>query len=140
MPGSMITITACTFTILTMYGMGHSYLLMLRYMAILGIAMVAAPGAPGGAIMSALPFLPVVGIPSEGELASLLMTLYLTQDSFGTAANISGDTAISVARLCEPSFCLRNFFRYFDNEHELLFIELKMRMIYNVKVKHMFKG
>ena len=59
--------------------------------------MVAAPGAPGGAIMSALPFLPVVGIPSEGELASLLMTLYLTQDSFGTAANISGDTAISVA-------------------------------------------
>lgn len=97
MPGSMITITACTFTILTMYGMEHSYLLMLRYMAILGIAMVAAPGAPGGAIMSALPFLPVVGIPSEGELASLLMTLYLTQDSFGTAANISGDTAISVA-------------------------------------------
>lgn len=97
MPGSMITITACTFTILTMYGMGHSYLLMLKYMAILGIAMVAAPGAPGGAIMSALPFLPVVGIPSEGELASLLMTLYLTQDSFGTAANISGDTAISVA-------------------------------------------
>lgn len=97
MPGSMITITACTFTILTMYGMNHSYLLMLRYMAILGIAMVAAPGAPGGAIMSALPFLPVVGIPSEGELASLLMTLYLTQDSFGTAANISGDTAISIA-------------------------------------------
>ena len=65
-------------------------------MAILGIAMVAAPGAPGGAVMSALPFLPVVGIPSEGELASLLITLYLTQDSFGTAANISGDTAISV--------------------------------------------
>lgn len=97
MPGSMITITACTFTILTMYGMEHSYLLMLKYMAILGIAMVAAPGAPGGAIMSALPFLPVVGIPSEGELASLLMTLYLTQDSFGTAVNISGDTAISVA-------------------------------------------
>ncbi|EGC83051.1 hypothetical protein HMPREF9246_1839 [Anaerococcus hydrogenalis ACS-025-V-Sch4] len=96
MPGSMITITACTFTILTMYGMDHSYLLMLRYMAILGIAMVAAPGAPGGAVMSALPFLPVVGIPSEGELASLLITLYLTQDSFGTAANISGDTAISV--------------------------------------------
>ena len=96
MPGSMITITACTFTILTMYGMDHSYLLMLRYMAILGIAMVAAPGAPGGAVMSALPFLPVVGIPSEGELASLLITLYLTQDSFGTAANISGDTAISI--------------------------------------------
>lgn len=97
MPGSMITITACTFTILTMYDMPHSYGLILRLIAILGIAMVAAPGAPGGAVMSALPFLPVVGISPESTMASLLITLYLTQDSFGTAANISGDTAIAVA-------------------------------------------
>ena len=97
MPGSMITITACTFTILTMYDMPHSYGLILRLIAILGIAMVAAPGAPGGAVMSALPFLPVVGISPESTMASLLITLYLTQDSFGTAANISGDTALAVA-------------------------------------------
>lgn len=97
MPGSMITITACTFTILTMYGMDHSYLLILKFVSILGIAMVAAPGAPGGAVMSALPFLPVVGIATDSPMASLLITLYLTQDSFGTAANISGDNAIAVA-------------------------------------------
>ncbi|MGO3018162.1 MAG: dicarboxylate/amino acid:cation symporter [Anaerococcus sp.] len=97
MPGSMITITACTFTILTMYGMDHSYLLILKFISILGIAMVAAPGAPGGAVMSALPFLPVVGIATDSPMASLLITLYLTQDSFGTAANISGDNAIAVA-------------------------------------------
>lgn len=97
MPGSMITITACTFTILTMYGMDHSYFLILKYIAILGVAMVAAPGAPGGAVMSALPFLPVVGIATDSPMASLLITLYLTQDSFGTAANISGDNAIAVA-------------------------------------------
>lgn len=97
MPGSMITITACTFTILTMYGMNHSYLLILKFISILGIAMVAAPGAPGGAVMSALPFLPVVGIATDSPMASLLITLYLTQDSFGTAANISGDNAIAVA-------------------------------------------
>ena len=59
--------------------------------------MVAAPGAPGGAVMSALPFLPVVAIASDSTMASLLISLYLTQDSFGTAANISGDTAIAVA-------------------------------------------
>lgn len=58
--------------------------------------MVAAPGAPGGAIMSALPFLPMVGIPSDGGLASLMIALYITQDSFGTAANVSGDNAIAV--------------------------------------------
>ena len=96
MPGSMITITACTFTILTMYDMPHSYGLLLKFIAILGIAMVAAPGAPGGAVMSALPFLPVVGIESSGALATLLISLYLTQDSFGTAANISGDNALAV--------------------------------------------
>ena len=97
MPGSMITITGCVFTILVMYDMPHSYGLMIQLIAILGIAMVAAPGAPGGAIMSALPFLPIVGISPESTMASLAISLYLTQDSFGTAANISGDTALAVA-------------------------------------------
>ncbi|QQK07479.1 dicarboxylate/amino acid:cation symporter [Miniphocaeibacter halophilus] len=97
MPGSMITITACTYTILAMYGMPNGYTTMIPYIAILGIAMVAAPGAPGGAVMSALPFLPVVGIDPGSGMATLLISLYTTQDSFGTAANISGDNAIAVA-------------------------------------------
>ena len=58
--------------------------------------MVAAPGAPGGGIMSALPFLAIVGIPATGPIATLLISLYLTQDSFGTAANVSGDNAIAL--------------------------------------------
>lgn len=96
MPGSMITITACVFTILTMFGMDTSFLLIMKLVATLGIAMVAAPGAPGGAVMSALPFLPLVGIATDSPLASILITLYLTQDSFGTAANVTGDNAISM--------------------------------------------
>lgn len=97
MPGSMITITGCVFTILYMYNLPHSFGLMLSLIATLGVAMVAAPGAPGGAVMSALPFLPIVGISPESAMASLLISLYLTQDSFGTAANISGDVAIATA-------------------------------------------
>ncbi|WP_099320196.1 dicarboxylate/amino acid:cation symporter [Anaerococcus sp. Marseille-P3625] len=97
MPGSMITITGCTFTILYMYNLPHSFGLMLSLIATLGVAMVAAPGAPGGAVMSALPFLPIVGIAPESAMASLLISLYLTQDSFGTAANVSGDVAIAAA-------------------------------------------
>ena len=96
MPGSMITITACTFTILTLFGHNVTFLLLFKFIAILGIAMVAAPGAPGGAVMSALPFLSVVGLASDGPEATLLISLYLTQDSFGTAANISGDNAIAL--------------------------------------------
>lgn len=97
MPGSMITITGCTFTILYMYNLPHSFGLMLSLIATLGVAMVSAPGAPGGAVMSALPFLPIVGIAPESAMASLLISLYLTQDSFGTAANVSGDVAIAAA-------------------------------------------
>lgn len=97
MPGSMITITACTYTILTMYDMDNSLGVMIKFIAILGVAMVAAPGAPGGAVMSAIPFLPVIGISdTAGPLAVLLISLYTTQDSFGTAANVTGDNAIAV--------------------------------------------
>lgn len=97
LPGSMITLTSCVYTILTMYDMPHSYGLIIKFIAILGVAMVAAPGAPGGAVMSALPFLPVVGIASDSPMATILISLYLTQDSFGTAANVTGDNAVSMA-------------------------------------------
>ncbi|CAC9930372.1 transporter, dicarboxylate/amino acid:cation Na+/H+ symporter family protein [Aedoeadaptatus nemausensis] len=96
LPGSMITLTACVYTLLFMYDMPHSYGLIIQFIAILGIAMVAAPGAPGGAVMSALPFLPVVGVASDSPLATILISLYLTQDSFGTAANVAGDNAVSM--------------------------------------------
>ena len=94
--GSMISITCFTTAVLMMNNMPHGFNVLFPYIAMLGVAMVAAPGAPGGAIMSALPFLPMVGIPSEGGLASLMIALYLTQDSFGTACNVSGDNAIAV--------------------------------------------
>ncbi|MDO5718061.1 MAG: dicarboxylate/amino acid:cation symporter [Tissierellia bacterium] len=93
--GSMITITSCATAVLLMYDMPHGLGMIMGFIAMLGIAMVAAPGAPGGAIMAALPFLPMVGITSE-VLQQLMITLYITQDSFGTAANVSGDNAIAV--------------------------------------------
>lgn len=94
--GSIISVTSFAVAVLMMNGMDYSIGTILPFILMLGIAMVAAPGAPGGAIMSALPFLPMIGIPSDGGLASLMIALYLTQDSFGTAANVSGDNAIAV--------------------------------------------
>ena len=94
--GSIITITSCVTTVLMMNNMPYNLGIMLPFVLSLGIAMVAAPGAPGGAIMSALPFLGMVGIAAGSPLASLLIALYITQDSFGTAANVSGDNAIAV--------------------------------------------
>ena len=94
--GSIISVTSFAVAVLMMNGMDHGFSTVFPFILMLGIAMVAAPGAPGGAIMSALPFLPMIGIPSDGGLASLMIALYLTQDSFGTAANVSGDNAIAV--------------------------------------------
>lgn len=93
--GSMITITMCAKAVVMMYGMEIDFLTVFGFIATLGVAMVAAPGAPGGAIMSALPFLPMVGIATD-TLQQLMISLYVTQDSFGTAANVSGDNAIAV--------------------------------------------
>lgn len=93
--GSMITITMCALAVTQMYAIPVTFTQMLGFIAVLGIAMVAAPGAPGGAIMSALPFLPMVGIVTDA-MQQLMISLYITQDSFGTAANVSGDNAIAV--------------------------------------------
>ncbi|MEG2540056.1 MAG: cation:dicarboxylase symporter family transporter, partial [Clostridium sp.] len=94
--GSVISLMSFSTAVLMMNSMDYSFNIMLPFLMILGIAMVAAPGAPGGAIMSALPFLPMIGIPSDGGIASIMIALYITQDSFGTAANVSGDNAIAV--------------------------------------------
>lgn len=94
--GSMITLTSCIMGIMMLNGMTYSFSLIFPFICMLGIAMVAAPGAPGGAVMSALPFLFMIGIDSQGALGSLLIALYITQDSFGTAINVSGDNAIAI--------------------------------------------
>ncbi|MFC6464200.1 dicarboxylate/amino acid:cation symporter [Marinilactibacillus sp. GCM10026970] len=114
--GSMVTIVSCVYAVLTLYGMPVNLGMMTSFIATLGIAMVAAPGAPGGAIMSALPFLTIVGIDPTGILGNLLITLYLTQDSFGTAANVSCDNAITLV-------VEKLYFKYIAKEEKSEFIE-----------------
>lgn len=93
--GSITSIVSFSMAALMMSGMPHDLGLMLPYIIMLGVVMVAAPGAPGGAVMSALPLFAMVGIGPESALASLIVALHITQDGFGTAANISGDNAIA---------------------------------------------
>ena len=100
MAGSMITITACSTAVCLMNQIPISLSTVIPFIMTLGIAMVASPGAPGGSIMTALPFLYMVfgaeaGDPS-GPICAIMVALYITQDSFGTACNVSGDNAIGV--------------------------------------------
>ena len=100
MAGSMITITACATAVCFMYQLPISMATVVPFIITLGIAMVASPGAPGGSIMTALPFLYMVFGPEAGDvngpICAIMVALYITQDSFGTACNVSGDNAIGV--------------------------------------------
>lgn len=98
--GSMITITACATAVCLMNQLPISLAPVIPFIVTLGVAMVAAPGAPGGAIMTALPFLYMIfgteaGDPN-GPICAIMVALYITQDSFGTACNVSGDNAIGI--------------------------------------------
>ncbi len=100
MAGSMITITACATAVCLMTQIPISLATVIPFIMTLGIAMVASPGAPGGSIMTALPFLHMIfgaeaGNPN-GPICAIMVALYITQDSFGTACNVSGDNAIGV--------------------------------------------
>lgn len=100
MDGSMVTITACATAVCLMYQIPLSAAVVIPFIVTLAIATVASPGAPGGAIMTALPFLAMIFGPELGDpngpVCALMIALYITQDSFGTACNISGDNAIGV--------------------------------------------
>ena len=76
-------------------GMPLSFGQFAGFIAMLGVTMVAAPGVPGGAVMAALGVLQTNLGFSEAQL-SLMIALYIAQDSFGTACNISGDNAIAI--------------------------------------------
>jgi Na+/H+-dicarboxylate symporter len=95
--GSTITITTCAVAVMTLTHteMVPNVMDMLPFILMLGLVMVAAPGVPGGAVMSALGVLSsMLGF---GDLAlGLMIALYIAQDSFGTACNVTGDGALAI--------------------------------------------
>ncbi len=95
--GSTITLVSCATAVMLMTeGLAlPGWDVMLPFILLLGVTMVAAPGAPGGGVMAALGILSsVLGFP-EAALA-LMIALYLAQDSFGTACNVAGDGVIAL--------------------------------------------
>lgn len=95
--GSTITIVSCAVAVIMMKSNLEipSLLTMLPFILTLGVVMLAAPGVPGGAVMSAVGLLGSMLGFGEGAIA-LMIALYMAQDSFGTACNVTGDGAIAV--------------------------------------------
>lgn len=95
MSGSTITLTTCAMAVMMLNGLPISINLFAGFIAMLGITIVAAPGVPGGAVMASLGVLELILGFTEPMLA-LMIALYIAQDSFGTACNVSGDQAVAM--------------------------------------------
>ncbi len=93
--GSMLKIVCCCLALMLIQGIEIDFIQFLGFMLMLGIAMVAAPGVPGGAIMAAIGIIAsMLGFSLENQ--ALMIALYIAMDSFGTAGNVTGDGAIAV--------------------------------------------
>src|SRR5690606_11080632 len=84
--GSIMKITACAMALMILQGIPFSFTLFAGFIFVLGIAMIAAPGVPGGAIMAAVGILQSM-LGFNEEMIGLMIALYIAMDSFGTACN-----------------------------------------------------
>ena len=93
--GSTLKIVSCALALILMRGGAYDLGMFTHFILLLGVTMVAAPGVPGGAIMAALAILQsILGFTVEEQ--ALMISLYITMDSFGTACNVTGDGAIAL--------------------------------------------
>jgi Na+/H+-dicarboxylate symporter len=95
MSGSTITLTTCAMAVMMLNNLPVDISSFAGFIAMLGITIVAAPGVPGGAVMASLGVLELILGFTEPMLA-LMIALYIAQDSFGTACNVSGDQAVAM--------------------------------------------
>lgn len=92
--GSMITLLCTSLAIMFIQGEPAAFSSIMPFILVLGVTMVAAPGVPGGAVMAAAGVL-VSMLGFSQEMLTLMIALYMAQDSIGTACNVTGDGAIT---------------------------------------------
>lgn len=93
--GSMMKIMLYALSIVYMASLDISSGQIIGFILLLGIMMIAAPGVPGGAIMAAAGLLQS-NLGFDDSMLSLMIASYIVVDSFGTAANVTGDGAIAL--------------------------------------------
>ena len=67
----------------------------MRFVMLFCTAMLAVSGIPGGGIIVMIPIL-ISQFCFNEQMVSIIITLYLLLDSFGTAANVMGDGALGI--------------------------------------------
>lgn len=92
--GSTITLVSCAIGVLLLTGQTPDFVSFFPFILMLGVTMIAAPGVPGGAVMAAIGLLQTM-LGFDATMVALMIALYMAQDSFGTAANVTGDGALA---------------------------------------------
>ncbi len=92
--GSTITLLSCATAVLFLQGESITFGTVFPFLLVLGVTMIAAPGVPGGAVMASIGLLESM-LGFDPTMVSLMIALYLAQDSLGTACNVTGDGAIA---------------------------------------------
>lgn len=92
--GSTITLVSCAIGVLFLTGQTPEFSSIFPFILMLGVTMIAAPGVPGGAVMAAIGLLQSM-LGFDATMVALMIALYMAQDSFGTAANVTGDGALT---------------------------------------------
>jgi len=93
--GSTITLVSCSIGVMIMNGVPVEFSSYLPFIFMLGVTMIAAPGVPGGAVMAAVGLLATM-LGFNEAMVALMIALYMAQDSFGTATNVTGDGALAI--------------------------------------------
>jgi len=95
MPCSLLKIVACAVALMVSMNIPIDNGAFVHFIFMAGIALVAAPGVPGGCIMAALgPLAAILGF--SADMQGMMIALYILMDSFGTAGNVTGDCAIAL--------------------------------------------
>lgn len=96
LPGAAMAITLSAMTVgMLTQNQAPSVVAYIPFIILLGFIEVAAPGVPGGSITAALGILATTLGFNDSALA-LMIALFMIQDSFGTATNVTGDAAITM--------------------------------------------
>ncbi|BAQ08544.1 sodium:proton antiporter [Bacillus sp. OxB-1] len=93
--GSTITLVSCSIGVMLMNNMPVTFNAYLPFILMLGVTMIAAPGVPGGAVVAATGLLASM-LHFDPTMIALMIALYMAQDSFGTATNVTGDGALAI--------------------------------------------
>lgn len=94
--GDTICLVIGSMGILIANGITPTLSMYMPFILMLGITMVAAPGVPGGGVMAALGLIKSM-LGFTDPMSQLIISLHFSQDSFGTACNITGDQTIAYA-------------------------------------------